>query len=161
MPLRVPPSIVAALIAAGLPACSPERAAPPATGRAGAAAAEPARDADACPAREFGAFFAAFSDDTALQARHTRFPLERLTVVDATPEPRDSVARVDRADAQLPLVLSAARRAADSLQLRIESRSGGGAWVVLEKPDTDYQLAYMFEPTGTCWQLVRTEDRSL
>jgi hypothetical protein len=161
VPCRIPPRVVASLIAAGLVACGGERATPATTGRADVPVADPARHAGTCPARDFAAFFAAFSDDSAVQARHTRFPLERVTVVDAAPEPRDSVERVGRAQLRLPLVPPAARRAADSLHLRIEPRAGGELLVVLERPNTDYQLAYVFEPAGACWELVRTEDRSL
>jgi hypothetical protein len=91
----------------------------------------------------------------------TRFPLESVTVVDAEPEPREIVMRVSRADAVLPVVPSPAARAADSLVARVEPRASGGARVVLEKRDTDYQLAYLFERAGDCWRLVRTENHSL
>ena len=128
---------------------------------AGAACASQPAAGGACPGRDFAAFYAAFEADTAVQARNTRWPLEELDVVDAEPEPRDVARSVRRAEAHFPLVPTPAERAARGLAMRSDS-AAGRVRVVLEKPDTDHQLTYIFERAGGgCWQLVRAEDHSL
>jgi hypothetical protein len=117
--------------------------------------------AAACPGRDFAAFLTAFGADATVQARFTVFPLATTAREDGPDEPRDVARLVSRAEARLPLFPLPPRRAADSLVLRTEAAPGRLQRVTLYKPDTDYQLVYLFAPAGGCWRLVRVEDRSL
>ena len=116
---------------------------------------------EACPAADFATFFASFAEDTTLQRRWTVFPLERSSLVDADPEPRQQVDTVSAAEAQLPLIPPAFQRAADGLVGKIQELEGGRKSVNLSKPDTDWSTDYVFAPRGSCWELVRIDDASL
>lgn len=147
------------LLLLGASACGPNESAsaPGALAPAGAAVDS---ITVACPSTDFPAFLAAFAEDPVLQRAWTRFPLEQLVVVDSVPEPTPVERSVTREQATFPLLPNAEQRSADSLELRIEEAEAGRKHVVIEKPDTDWVVTYIFAHDG-CWRLIRIEDWSL
>jgi hypothetical protein len=113
-----------------------------------------------CPSADFAAFLTAFAESTALQEAFTRFPLAKRSVVDADPEPRQVEALLSRADVTFPVFPSEARRAVQGLASRVEQDGPARRSVVVAKPDTDYQISFVFEKSD-CWQLVLVDDQSL
>lgn len=141
------------LLLASLTACGGDREPPaPEAGRSPAAE---------CPASDFLAFLALYAESPRVQREWTRFPLERLTLAEGPDEPTPVLESVSREQARFPLLPSRGRRAADSLEIRTEEAADGGWRVVIEKPDTDRVVHYLFQSHGECWRLVRIEDRSL
>ncbi|HEU4632175.1 MAG TPA: hypothetical protein VFS08_20660 [Gemmatimonadaceae bacterium] len=118
----------------------------------------------ACPGSDFGTFLDAFAEDPTLQRRYTRLPLP-VTTMDEGPDGPRPLERLLPADSiPWPVLLSAATRAAEGLELTIDSTAAGQWRVTAAKPDTDYQLEYTFmrdDERGACWYLVRYENASL
>lgn len=114
----------------------------------------------ACPSSDFSAFLAAFAEDPALQRAWTRFPLEPLVVLHGADEPTPVERSITREQATFPLLPDAEQRISDSLDLRVEEAPAGRSRVVVEKPDTDAKVIYIFAHDG-CWRWIRIEDWSL
>ncbi|KTC10086.1 hypothetical protein AO391_24940 [Pseudomonas marginalis ICMP 9505] len=113
-----------------------------------------------CPSKDFSEFLSAFSDSSVVQEEFTQFPLRKLITVDAEPEPRQEVTYLKRADAKFPLLPVKQDRATNGLEMLVVNKTAVGATVKLEKPDTDYQVLYVFK-FASCWFLEEVKDYSL
>ena len=130
------------------------------------AAAPPAAEprvtrGEPCPASDFPAFFARFTEDTALQRRWTRFPLVRSSIANDGPEPRQVTDTVPVGEVSFPLLPSEGEVAESGREVAIGEREGGGKQVTIFKRDTDWTTDFIFAPHSGCWRLVRIEDWSL
>ena len=115
-----------------------------------------------CPATAFVDFLAAFAEQPALQPRFTRYPLAYVTVEEGANGPAPAERRLPADSIREPLLLSAAARARQGLELRIDSAEASRRRVVVGKADTDYQIEYTFARRADgCWELVRYDNQSL
>ena len=128
------------------------------SGKAGSAT-PPAAGATACPSTDIAGFVAAFADDPALQQTFTA-PMVDTAFVDmnAQPEPTESVEPLSRDKLHFPVMPDRAAQQRDGLRYREVGTSGDRTTVVLEKPDTDAQLRYVFRRDAACWTLVKIVD---
>lgn len=113
-----------------------------------------------CPSGDFKTFLDAFSESKELQVKLTNFPLQKLHVIDAEPEPKPVVKFIDRSQVTFPLIPSVTERRSRKLTVRFDAVSRHKAKITLRKEDTGYQIAYFFKKDD-CWRLVRIEDWSL
>lgn len=117
--------------------------------------------AAACPSQQFPAFFAAFSDNVALQKAFTAFPLAHVMLDHAVqPEPRKVSKQLPQAKLSFPLMPPKAVRTKQGLAFRVDQETDKNAKVTLFKEDTGYQVAYFFRKDA-CWKLERREDLSM
>jgi hypothetical protein len=117
-------------------------------------------DTRLCPSKNFSEFLSVFSDSASIQERFTTFPLRKLITVDAEPEPKQEVTYLEREGAQLPILPVKSDRVANGLEMSIVDNAGVDATVKLEKPNTDYQVLYLFK-LDSCWFLNEVKDYSL
>ena len=117
--------------------------------------------AHVCPGMQFTDFLAAFAEDSTVQRQWTRFPLEELSLIDGEIEPQQIVDSVTPETIRWPLFPSASQRAAELRTLEIEPMQGDSLRVMVEKPDTDWVVHYIFAAESACWRLERIEDWSL
>ncbi|WP_343612008.1 hypothetical protein [Novosphingobium sp.] len=118
--------------------------------------------AAACPGRSFEAFLTAFGRSAQVQRAHVADPLLSGSIdADAEPEPRMVKRKVSAASLAFPVMPLEARRRHDGLAMSKAARSGGAVEVLLAKPDTGYQLRYLFRPTASCWTLTEMADESM
>lgn len=118
-----------------------------------------AAGATACPATDLAGFVAAFADDPALQRAFTAATVDTAFVdMNAEPEPVESVEPLSRDRLHFPVMPDRAAQRRDGLQYREVGTSGDRTTVVLEKPDTDAQLRYVFRRDAVCWTLVKIVD---
>lgn len=113
-----------------------------------------------CPADKFKSFFDAFSENIQLQKQVTQFPLEKLIVIDADPEPRPVVKRLKKNQITFPVIPNLLERKNKGLSVRLETSGSNQAKAILFKEDTDYQVIFFFTRNG-CWKLNKIEDWSL
>lgn len=117
--------------------------------------------ASTCPAQDFDKFFAAFASDAEVQKAHLSLPLESETVdANAEPEPRPVIKRLALAELTFPLLPSPQQQRQDKLELTKTVTDATHVEIKLVKPDTDYQMVYLFQNDG-CWTLYRMRDDSL
>jgi hypothetical protein len=117
-------------------------------------------DVTLCPSKDFPEFLSAFSDSSSIQEKFTNFPLRKLITVDAEPEPKQEVTYLERQGTKFPILQVKKDREANGLELQIVNEAGVDATVKLEKPDTDYQILYVFK-FDSCWFLDEVKDYSL
>jgi hypothetical protein len=142
--------------------CTGDRAPQDGSAPAAERAASPISAAvPACPAESFEAFVAGFADDPEVQRAWTSFPFEDAALAQADPEPRMQLDSLSIDEAEFPLMPSAAVRAIDSRELKIEDLPEGRKRVQISQPETDWVVDFIFAPTADCWRLVRREDWSL
>lgn len=129
----------------------------------GSALSSPAMAAaPSCPGKSFGEFLTAFADNTAVQRAHVADPLVSGQIDPAAePEPRMAFTKVAKAKLSFPVMPPRAMRYRDGLGMRNTPKAGGVVEVMLAKPDTGYQIKYLFRPVGTCWQLTSIADESM
>ena len=128
------------------------------TGKPGAQAPSTA-GATACPATDIAGFVAAFADDPALQQTFTAPTVDTAFVdMNAQPEPAESVEPLSRDKLHFPVMPDRAAQRRDGLQYREVGTTGDRTTIVLEKPDTDAQLRYVFRRDAACWTLVKIVD---
>lgn len=114
-----------------------------------------------CPSTDFSVFLKAFADAEHVQRAFTADPLRKQQLdPDAEPEPKPGTRWLKRQEVSFPVIPPSLERARDSLELRVVEVSGDKAKVMLEKPNTDYQVSYFFDRKD-CWRLVGIEDWSL
>ncbi|MBI5625933.1 MAG: hypothetical protein HY935_01835 [Nitrosomonadales bacterium] len=113
-----------------------------------------------CPADNFENFFGAFSEQIELQKQFTQFPLKKLKVIDADPEPKPIIKSLKKNQITFPVVPNQIERKNKGLSIRLEIPGLKQAKAMLFKKDTDYQIVYFFTKNG-CWMLNRIEDWSL
>jgi hypothetical protein len=118
--------------------------------------------ATACPAKDFNGFLAAFMDNIAVQKAYVAVPLSSISLdADAQPEPAPLERKLAAADIAYPLVPGKAQRSKNELKTTIKAISLTQIEVKLAKPDTDYQIRYLFHKTKSCWMLTRMSNGSL
>jgi hypothetical protein len=118
--------------------------------------------AAACPGQSFEAFLTAFGQSAQVQRAHVADPLLSGSIdADAEPEPRMVKRKVSAASLAFPVMPLEARRRHDGLAMSKTAKGGGAVEVLLAKPDTGYQLRYLFRPTGSCWTLTEMADESM
>lgn len=118
------------------------------------------RGAPDCSRQSFPEFLSHFSADVSFQRQSVVYPLVKMQVIDAEPEPRPHTTRQSQEEVVFPVMPDRNTRDADGLMLETESVRATDAKVLLYKPDTDYQVMYIFERTA-CWQLTEIQDWSL
>lgn len=115
----------------------------------------------ACPYKNFDQFLAAFANSIEVQKTHVVLPLESQTVdALAEPEPRPVIKMLGFADLTFPLMPTPEQRTLHGLKQTQTITDATHVEVKLVKPDTDYQLVYLFWNDG-CWKLYRMRDDSL
>lgn len=129
---------------------------------AGAAQAHPAIQTPSCPARDFAGFFKAFSDSQDVQRAFTGASVD-FTEIDANaqPEPREVTVNRPLAAIQFPVIPTTSEQRRNGLEMTTSRTEDGMMRVRLEKPDTDYQLVYIFKTHADCWTLYAKADNSL
>lgn len=116
----------------------------------------------ACPTQDFREFFQMFSDSVEVQRAFTGSSVD-FTEIDAEAQPEPVEVTINRPLAAIPfpVVPTTAQQRGDGLVARFDRTSDGMNRVVLEKPDTDYRLVYVFGPGDDCWELYAKIDTSL
>lgn len=129
---------------------------------AGAVQAHPAIQTTSCPARDFAGFFKAFSDSQDVQRAFTEASVDFTEIdADAQPEPREVTVNRPLAAIQFPVVPTTSEQRRDGLEISISRTEDGMMRIQLDRPDTDYQLVYIFNTHGDCWTLYAKADNSL
>lgn len=113
-----------------------------------------------CPSADFQAFLGTFTESVHIQKAFTHFPVEKLIVVDADPEPKPVVKLLSRSQVSFPVISNSAERKEKGLAIRIDQVGKKKAQITLRKEDADYQVFYLFSK-DSCWKLTRIEDWSL
>lgn len=113
-----------------------------------------------CPATEFGQFLGLFTEDSRLQMAHTRFPLKRMHLINADPEPKPTYQMLSKNEIKLPLIPNAHQRKKEELDIKVASVEKSAGKAVLYKKDTGYLVNFYFEK-NSCWTLVFIEDWSI
>lgn len=115
----------------------------------------------ACPSQDFDKFFVAFAGDAQVQKAHVAMPLESETIdSNAEPEPKPVIKQLALSELKFPLLPDPQQQAQDKLELTKTVSDATHVEIKLAKPDTDYQMVYLFRNDG-CWTLYRTRDDSL
>lgn len=115
-----------------------------------------------CPATQFTQFAQAFADNEQVQRSFVNTPLvSHYMDVDAQPEPKVVSRKLALAEIKFPLLPAKAEREARKLKLKIDADAENEAWLIMEQPDTDYQMRYQFVRKNDCWTLMKMDDASL
>jgi hypothetical protein len=126
------------------------------------AAIKVTRDAVACPSQDFAAFLKAFSTSADVQRAFSRSPLQYDRVAShGGAEPAILKHSVQRAAPGYYSMLSPPAQAKEMLEQKMTAQGRDVVVLVLSKPDTDYQVEYLFRRSAGCWQLQRISDHSL
>lgn len=116
----------------------------------------------ACPARDFAGFFRAFSDSAAVQRAFTGESVDFTEIdAEADPEPMETTVNRPLAAITFPVVPTTSEQRRDGLETTVSRTEDGMMRARLEKPDTGYQLVYIFRTRGDCWELYAKADNSL
>lgn len=83
-----------------------------------------------------------------------------MRIVDAEPEPKPQTQLFESKEIEFPVIPDKRRREAEGLLLDLNEVEQNHAKAELHKPDTDYQVTYLFEKEG-CWKLHEIQDWSL
>lgn len=113
-----------------------------------------------CPSIEFSTFLEGFSSETSTQQAFTKIPLHKKIVVNGDPEPVQKKITLKQYEIKFPVIPDPTKRQRDGLILRPFAIESKQAKALLEKPDTDYRVIYIFQ-LDTCWQLIEIVDESL
>ncbi|MGG5285409.1 hypothetical protein ACQZ2G_15565 [Pseudomonas viridiflava] len=113
-----------------------------------------------CPSKDISKFVDVFAEDAAIQKQFTIFPLKKIVTVDAEPEPKQETQLVAKENASFPLIPEKSVRTERGLTLGVVDNDKKTATIKLEKPDTDYQVLYVFK-LSSCWFLDEVKDYSL
>lgn len=114
-----------------------------------------------CPSQEIGNFVRVFAERGEIQKQFTVQPLRMDSLdADAQPEPRQISREVPGNEISFPVMPNFAEQRQGGLEMDVRQADDKEAEVILRKPDTGYQLAFMFRK-GSCWQLYRISDDSL
>ncbi|EKN46223.1 MULTISPECIES: hypothetical protein [Pseudomonas syringae group] len=113
-----------------------------------------------CPSKDISKFVDVFAEDAAIQKQFTIFPLKKIVTVDAEPEPKQETQLVAKENASFPLIPEKSVRTERGLTLGVVDNDQKTATIKLEKPDTDYQVLYVFK-LSSCWFLDEVKDYSL
>ncbi|QXG41262.1 hypothetical protein [Pseudomonas viridiflava] len=113
-----------------------------------------------CPSKDISRFVGVFAEDAAVQKQFTIFPLKKIVIVDAEPEPKQETQLIIKGNASFPLIPEKRVRTERGLTLEVIDNDQKTATVKLEKPDTGYLVLYVFK-LSNCWFLEEVEDYSL
>lgn len=113
-----------------------------------------------CPSKDIFKFVDVFAENASIQKKFTNYPLKKLVTVDAEPEPKQETQRVAKEKVFFPVVPEKSVRKERGLTLEVIENDQRKATVKLEKPDTDYQVLYVFK-LSSCWFLEEVRDYSL
>ncbi|TWC26206.1 MULTISPECIES: hypothetical protein [unclassified Pseudomonas] len=113
-----------------------------------------------CPSKEFTKFLVAFTESSSVQEEFTNLPLKKIITVDAEPEPKQEAILIEKMKIVFPVIPDKKRREETGLKLQVLDSTSEEAAVKLEKPDTDYQVIYVFK-FSSCWFLDEVKDYSL
>ncbi|PBP84627.1 hypothetical protein CCL22_06515 [Pseudomonas syringae] len=80
--------------------------------------------------------------------------------VDAEPEPKQETQLIAKEKVSFPLIPEKSVRMERGLTLNVIDNDQRKATLKLEKPDTDYQVLYVFK-LSSCWFLDEVKDYSL
>ena len=117
-------------------------------------------DATLCPSKEFTTFLNAFTESSSVQKKFTNLPLKKIITVDVEPEPKQEATLIEKTKMVFPVIPDKKNRMASGLELQVVDTTTEVATVKLEKPDTDYQVIYVFK-LNSCWFLDEVKDYSL
>ncbi|WP_122847455.1 hypothetical protein [Pseudomonas viridiflava] len=112
-----------------------------------------------CPSKDISRFVGVFAEDAAVQKQFTIFPLKKIVIVDAEPEPKQETQLITKGNASFPLIPEKIVRTERGLTLEVIDNDQKTATVKLEKPDTGYLVLYVFK-LSNCWFLEEVEDYS-
>ena len=115
---------------------------------------------NSCPSTVFSKFLSAYLENPSVQQEFTHIPLKKLITVDAEPEPEQKIVLLDKHKVTFPVIFGEKKRAVDGAEVTILEEVNGIAKVKIEKPDTDYQVFYVFK-FEECWFLYEIQDYSL
>lgn len=113
-----------------------------------------------CPSREFTKFLATYVESSSVQEEFTNFPLKKVITVDAEPEPKQEAMLIEKTKMVFPVIPDKKHQEESGLELQVLDSTSEVATVKLEKPDTDYQVIYVFK-FSSCWFLNEVKDYSL
>lgn len=111
---------------------------------------------------DFDVFFHEFTESIEFQKSHTLFPLEKLIIMNAIPEPKEVAKFLTKEQIMFPVIKNEKEFISDGLVAKIEQKDISGNLIVVNvfKDDTGWQVLYIFKKDGA-WKLVRIEDRSI
>ena len=119
-----------------------------------------ASELETCPSKIFSKFLPAYLESASIQATFTHIPLRKIVTVDAEPEPEQRIVLLDKQSVIFPVIPGKERRVADGVEVTVLEEVDGIAKIKIEKPDTDYQVLYVFK-FEKCWFLDEVQDYSL
>ncbi|MGE1174210.1 hypothetical protein [Pseudomonas sp. BW7P1] len=117
-------------------------------------------DSNSCPSTKFSEFLSVYMENPSIQQRFTNSPLKKIITVDAEPEPEQKTVLLDKDKVVFPVIFGKEKRVAAGVEVAVLENSNGVAKIKIEKPDTDYQVFYVFKFEG-CWFLDEVQDYSL
>jgi hypothetical protein len=117
-------------------------------------------DETLCPSKDFSKFLAAYAESYSVQEKFTNMPLKKTITVDAEPEPKQVITFLEKTQIVFPILPDEKHRTESGLKLQMVDNASGMVAVKLEKPDTDYQIIYIFK-LSSCWFLDEVKDYSL
>lgn len=113
-----------------------------------------------CPSTSFSKFLPAYLESPSVQAAFTHIPLKKIVTVDAEPEPEQKIVLLDKQKVVFPVIPGREKRVADGVEVTVLEELNAIAKIKIEKPDTDYQIVYVFK-FEKCWFLDEVQDYSL
>lgn len=111
---------------------------------------------------KFEDFSEAFAGSSEIQRAFTAQDVD-VTEIDsnAQPEPRETTVNRAHADLRFPIIPTLAEQRQAGLETLVSQMENGDVRARLHKPDTGYQIAYVFRSRGACWELHAMADTSL
>ncbi|WP_321806915.1 hypothetical protein [Burkholderia sp. BCC1993] len=124
--------------------------------------APPLVDPGACPSSEFETFAKKFASRISIQSHFTRWPLA-VTRIDAAaqPEPKPVTKQVAEQKMSYPLMMDIERAKREGKVVRIDQDNKTTGHVEYSGSDNGQKIRYLFQRSGSCWQLVAIDDQSL
>ena len=113
-----------------------------------------------CPSKEFTKFLVAFSESLSVQEQFTNVPLKKIITINAEPEPKQEAMLIEKKKMVFPVMPDKKSLEENGLRLQVLDNTDEVATLKLEKPDTDYQVIYVFK-FNSCWFLDEVKDYSL
>ncbi|WKV89560.1 hypothetical protein LJU32_03985 [Pseudomonas sp. B21_DOA] len=117
-------------------------------------------DLKSCPSTTFSEFLSVYLENLSVQQKFTHIPLKKIITVDAEPEPEQKTVLLDKNQVVFPVIFGKEKRVAAGVGVTVLENFNGVAKIKIEKPDTDYQVFYVFKLEG-CWFLDEIQDYSL
>ena len=119
-------------------------------------------DSISCPTLDFKAFAEQFSSKISLQAKFTHWPLKTTTIdAAAAPEPKPVTKQLTEQDMSYPVMMEIGRAKREGKIVRIEQDGATTAYVEYSGANSGEKFRYLFVRSGSCWQLVAIDNKSL